>query len=256
MALDRKNIDFLAVNTLPSFASWEILNGGASVLVDTATLPPQSSVGHSLNREYNNGLDSSEYRKFTLTLSSKPSIDSNYTSFQQVNVNLHIVYAANTNSQINETDIEIVMNEDDIVENTNDTYTLQRIITTNSRAIQSLVITISNQGLNTITVSDARLHRSADINTSEMLNQISQIKTEMTPRSFNIYEPNLDNIINGIGVVVESGVEYKYKPIRVGNRTSSVETNFCESMPVVYIPKEIDLSTSDPGNADEGETDG
>ena len=68
MALDRKNIDFLADNTLPTLASWEIIEGGASVLVDTATLPPKAYIGHSLDPNFNDALSSAEYRKLTITI--------------------------------------------------------------------------------------------------------------------------------------------------------------------------------------------
>lgn len=249
MALDRKNIEFLQVNTLPSFSSWEITTGGASVLADTATLPPQSTVAHSLNPDYNSGLSPSEYRKLTLTINTKPSIESNYTAFQQVRVNLHIVYGANTNSQVNEVDVEITLNEDDIIENTNNTYTLQRIINTNSKIMQTLIVTISNTGLNTVTVSDARLQRSADINTEEILNELTQTRDQMNPKAFNFYIP-VEDILNGLGVVVVSGAEYKYKPDRIGNLLNQIETNFSDPMPCVYLKKPIDLTTSDPGNAE------
>lgn len=251
MALDRKNIDFLAVNTLPTLASWEIIEGGASVLVDTATLPPKSYIGHSLDPNFNDALSSAEYRRLTITLTSRPNIDSNYTTFQQLLVKLNIIYAANTNSEINETPIDLVMNDDDIIENSDGTFTLQRIIKTNSRAIQSLTIIILNTALNTVEVRDVRLQRSADINVGQIQSQLKLMQDSMTPKSFKVYEPNLDNVLDGIGVVIKSGIELKYKPIRVGNRLSSIETNFQEPMPVVYVAEHIDLTTKDDGSSED-----
>lgn len=249
MALDRNNIDFLAVNTLPAFASWEIIEGGASVLVDTASLPPNSYIGHKLNAQYNDGLSSAEYRKLTLTLETKPELVSNYTTLQQLIVEIHLIYAVNTNSQINETDIVIVMNEDDIIENTDGTFTVQRIFQTQSRAIQECLITISNTGLNAVNIRDARLQRSADINVAQIADQINMLNEAAQPTSFKVYEGTAEsNIIDGIGVIIASGLELKYKAVREGNRVSSIDTNFRGPIPVVYIPEYIDLSTNTDDN--------
>lgn len=253
MALDRKNIDFLVDNTLPPFSSWEVKEGGASVLVDTATLPPNSYVSHTLNAEFNNGLDSAEYRKLTITMTSKPGLASNYTSIQQLLVKIHIVYSANTNSEIDETDYILVMSDDDLIYNDNDTFTLQRIIQTNSRALQFCNVSVINTGLNQIEVRDIRLQRSADINVGQMASYLKLQQTEMDPKSFNIYEPNMDNILDAIGIVINSGIEIKWKPIRQGNRLISIKTNFKEDMPVAYIPEYADMSTTTPGNTNKEE---
>lgn len=251
MALDRKNIDFLAVNTLPSFASW-IPTSGASVLVDTATLPPRSQVLCFADSTYNDALSSAEYRKLTLTMNSKPDIMSNYLTLQQLAVEIHIVYSVNANSQIPETDILLVMNEDDIISNTDGTFTVQRIFPTQGRAIQELTITIVNTGLNEIKVRDCRLQRSADINVAQLADQINILNDAATPTSFKIYEGTEgSNIINGLGVIIASGLELKYKPIIEGNRLSSIDTNFRGPIPVVYVPEYINLETTTDDSTEE-----
>lgn len=252
MALDRNNVDFLAVNTVPSFASWDILEGGASVLADTASLPPNSYIGYKLVNSLNDALSSAEYRKLTLTLDGKPDILSNYTTLQQLIVEIHLVYAVNTNSQINESDIVIVMNEDDIIENSDKTFTVQRIFQTQSRAIQEAIITISNTGLNTVNIRDCRLQRSADINVAQLANQINMMNEEAQPTSFKVYEgTESSNMIDGIGVIIASGLELKYKAVREGNRVVSIDTNFRSSIPVVYVPEYIDLSTTTDDSTEE-----
>ena len=105
MALDRKNIDFLAVNTLPTLASWEIIEGGASVLVDTATLPPKSYIGHSLEPNFNDALSSAEYRRLTNLYSS--------------NLNIAIrrrILAQGSEYQMGDVNMDGIVNKSDVTE--------------------------------------------------------------------------------------------------------------------------------------------
>ena len=250
MALDRKNIDFLVQNTVPSFASWNIV-GGASVVADTATLPPNSSIAYELNANYNDALSSADYRRLTLTLYEKPDLASNYKSIQQLSVDIHMLYAVNTSGETSEEDVLITMNEDDIIENVDGTYTVQRVFPTNRRALQACIVTICNTGINSVTIRDCRLQRSVDISTGQIQSFLSNLYEEKEPTGFKIYEPNSDNIIGGLGVIISSGLELKYKPIREGNRLVEIQTNFRPAMPIVYVAEAIDLSTNTDGSTEE-----
>lgn len=248
MALDRKNISFMGVNTLYEFSSWSKLEN-ASVLANSATIGPNGLVGTSLDPEYNDALSSANYRQFTLVLTFEPNEELNYTN-DVLEIRIIELYGANSNSNVYKNDRVIAFTQDDLIKNSDDTYTLRRIYPTENRAMQSCEVYIINRTLNPIEVRDADLQRSADISTGQLGTLINSMNDAATPTSFKIYTDESGGYINGLGVIIASGLELKYKPTFEGDLLNAIETNFSDPIPIVYVADMIDLTTN--GSETEG----
>lgn len=242
MALDRQSLDFLNKNTLVDFSSFDIIGEGASVLADTATIPPGSYVGYNLNNGYNLALASAAYRKFQLLVENLPLVSSDYNATQQLLIELNALYAINTQDEIIKGTVKFAVNKDSCTPS-GEKFLFTRIFPTLNKEMQSATLKIFNNGLNTVTIQAAKLFRSADVNRGQLANIIDESDNAMTPMQFKVYDPEDDNRVEGIGVIVRKNVEVKFKGIVQDNKTVQFETNFCDPIEVVYVKEHINLNT-------------
>lgn len=250
MAIDLQAIDYLVTSTVPNFSDWTP-NQQASVLATEATLGSGGEVSFELIDAIGNGKSAAQYRKLTMTISGIDIASdtlANYISENRIQFRLDALYAINTSSEEMYESILCIINPIDITVVNENSIQIEKIIPTWNKAMQTGIVKIINNTESQIVVSNiisgstnATLLRSADVSNEQAAQILNTILRSTDPQMFKFYR--LSNILDGLGIVVPSGREIKFKPIREGNDVVEIQTNYREAMPCIYINEPIDITT-------------